>query len=665
MILAGQAAIAIHNARLYEETHRSRKELETTNQSLERSLRQLDGLHTALAPIAAARSIHEAVGEIIDRLIDATGADAALIRTWDKNAGVYPVIGQRGFSNEYLKLGGTAAGGAVDWVTTHGEPIIAPDIASDSHLKGKLQLQIGLQSCAILPLKIHDEVRGVIHVASRQIGYFDEEQKDHLTAIARQMSIAMENRELFNSLKSSRDALEQANTALTESNRMLSALHTVGAATSQTLDIDKILQSAIERITEIFGFDATHIHVYDPQKDELTLRAYFESDPAGFTSARSFKKGQGIVGRVVESGETLVFDDVQTDAQYRQLSRSETSGQHGYHFFAVLPIKGRREIFGTLACVGNDARKLSTTETQMLEAITGQIAIALENSMLYQNVREKVGELQQVNTALQDTNRMVSALHSVAAAANQSLDLNRVLQAAIGKIVDTFDFDATQIHLLDADTGQLIRQASYEKHPERFTSVTTFKLGQGVVGKVAETGQALVFENIETDPTYHQLTQTSRTQQFNDRFFAVFPIRSKSGTLGTLACLGHETRKLSTAEIQLLEAITDQVAVAIENARLFEKNESSKKDLETTVRFLDKSLNQLAGLYMARTPLGLSESLAEMMNGIVDRLIEATGADAGLIRIWDKNDRTYPVIGQRGYTTEFVEELRPEGSEGA
>jgi GAF domain-containing protein/AmiR/NasT family two-component response regulator len=211
MVLAGQAAIAIQNARLYEETHRSRKELETTNQSLERSLRQLDGLHTALAPIAAARSIQEAIGEIIDRLIDATGADAALIRTWDKDARTYSVIGQRGFSEDYLNRAGDAAGGAVEWVITHSEPIIAPDIASDSHLKGKLQLQLGLQSCAILPLKIHNEVRGVIHVSSRQLGYFDEEQKDHLTAIARQMSIAMENRELFNNLKSSRDELERAN----------------------------------------------------------------------------------------------------------------------------------------------------------------------------------------------------------------------------------------------------------------------------------------------------------------------------------------------------------------------------------------------------------------------------------------------------------------------
>jgi signal transduction histidine kinase len=63
----------------------------------------------------------------------------------------------------------------------------------------------------MLPLNVHGEVRGILHVASCKLGYFNEEQKDHLTAIARQLSIALENRELFYSLKSSRDELQKAN----------------------------------------------------------------------------------------------------------------------------------------------------------------------------------------------------------------------------------------------------------------------------------------------------------------------------------------------------------------------------------------------------------------------------------------------------------------------
>ena len=301
----------------------------------------------------------------------------------------------------------------------------------------------------------------------------------------------------------------------------------------------------------------------------------------------------------------------------------------------------------------------------MLDAITVQIAIALENSSLYQDLREKVLELQQVNTAMQETNRMLSALYAIAGAASQALDLDRVLQAALGKIKEIFDFDASRIHLLDADANQLVRLAFYNKDPNRTTSAKPFQLGEGIIGKVAQTGQAAVFEDIEADPSYRQLRRGKFSGQFEDRFIAVFPIRSRSGILGTLTCLAHETRKLGGAEIRLIEAITEQVAVAIENARLFEKNELSKKELEATNRFLDKSLKQLGGLYTAMMPLALSESFEGIVNGIIARLIETTGADAALVRLWDKNAGAFPVIGQMGYSQDFIDRARPERSEGA
>jgi signal transduction histidine kinase len=210
--LTGQAAIAIHNAQIYGEVSLSRKELELKNQYLDKSLRQLGGLYTALTPIDAAASMPELMGGIIERLMGATGADAALIRVWNKEDGTLPIVGHRGFSDQYLKrVENAPPRGAVEWVIKHSDPIITPDIASEPRLKGKVQLQMGLRSCAILPLNVHGEVRGILHVASCKLGYFNEEQKDHLTAIVRQMSIAMDNHELFYSLKSSRDELEKAN----------------------------------------------------------------------------------------------------------------------------------------------------------------------------------------------------------------------------------------------------------------------------------------------------------------------------------------------------------------------------------------------------------------------------------------------------------------------
>jgi signal transduction histidine kinase len=171
----------------------------------------------------------------------------------------------------------------------------------------------------------------------------------------------------------------------------------VAAAASQTLDLDRVLHSAIEKITDIFAFDATQIHIFNDRTDELFLRAAFERDPNHFASVQSFRRGQGIVGKVAESGNPLIFEDVQNDPVYRQFSRNKISGQSGYRFFAVFPIRGKLRNLGTLACTGIEPRKLNPGEIQLLEAMADQIAVAIENGELYEQLRQKIEELQQAN----------------------------------------------------------------------------------------------------------------------------------------------------------------------------------------------------------------------------------------------------------------------------
>ena len=210
LTLAGQAAIAIYNAQLYEEIKTSKSELESTNQRLEKTLRELSGVYAVLSPLAPADSINQLMDTIIERLMEATGADAALIRLQNKEGG-FDWVSPRGFPDDYLKAAASPPpNSALEWVFNTGEPILASDIASDPRLKGKVQLQAGLRSCAMLPLKIDNEVGGILHLASRELGRFEEEQKEQLMAIARQMGIALENRNYYETLRASRDELANA-----------------------------------------------------------------------------------------------------------------------------------------------------------------------------------------------------------------------------------------------------------------------------------------------------------------------------------------------------------------------------------------------------------------------------------------------------------------------
>jgi PAS domain S-box-containing protein len=292
--LAGQAAIAIQNAQLFAKVDSARSELEITNRYLDKSLKQLVGLYTALAPLVPSESIQETMGGMIQRLMDATGADATLIRLWDKRTNNYLIAGHSGFADDYLKrVEITPRDGAVEWVVKHGEPIIAGDIAAEPRLKGKVQLKLGLRSCAMLPLHVHNEVRGLIHLASRRVGYFDAEQQDHLMAISRQMGIALENRELFDNLKASRDDLEKANKVKNEflsvmSHELRTPLSIVLGYTSLVKDgklgainvqqkqaLQKVLSRAgdqLEMINEIMQTTQLEAHAMNANYELIDLR---------------------------------------------------------------------------------------------------------------------------------------------------------------------------------------------------------------------------------------------------------------------------------------------------------------------------------------------------------------------------------------------------------
>jgi signal transduction histidine kinase len=212
---ADQAAIAIHNARLYGQSEQSKKELQSANRRLEKLLEDQSNLYADLTPLARADSIPQLLNKVIDRLMEATGADAASIRFVDQRTQTFYVPVHRGFPEHYLEaLRGEVTGRASSVVFDIGEPIIAPDIEADPRIIRKFQKDAGFHSCAFLPLKVRNEVRGIVQLASRQVGYFNSGREAFLMAIVRQMGIAMENRELFEEINAAKKELERSNSEL-------------------------------------------------------------------------------------------------------------------------------------------------------------------------------------------------------------------------------------------------------------------------------------------------------------------------------------------------------------------------------------------------------------------------------------------------------------------
>jgi len=184
------------------ESDRMAVALKESYQGLEKKItertRDLSALYAALAPLASVDST-QLLQQIVERLKEATDADAALIRILDKQTGSFLSPAHVGFSSSYLQsTQDLDERSAVRAAVMSGEPIIAANIVQHTRLNGKKQIEAGFKSCAFLPLKISGELRGIVHLASREVGHFSADKTDHLMAITRQqMGVAVENRELL------------------------------------------------------------------------------------------------------------------------------------------------------------------------------------------------------------------------------------------------------------------------------------------------------------------------------------------------------------------------------------------------------------------------------------------------------------------------------------
>jgi two-component system, NtrC family, sensor kinase len=198
----------------------------------------------------------------------------------------------------------------------------------------------------------------------------------------------------------------------------------------------------------------------------------------------------------------------------------------------------------------------------------------LRRPIVKTSVVEQGQTVAELRRELEARNRDLVALYDVTAAASQSLHVKPVLDEVVKKITDIFAFDSVSVHLFDPKNEVLNLMAAAGIH-EIQALPRAFRRGRGLTGRVAETGQYLIFEDVRSDSRYQQMTETNNMQKRGDRFIAIFPIKAKEKFLGTINFINTEPRKLTIGEIRLINSMADQIGVAIENISLFEEVETS------------------------------------------------------------------------------------------
>jgi PAS domain S-box-containing protein len=203
---------------------------------------------------------------------------------------------------------------------------------------------------------------------------------------------------------------------------------------------------------------------------------------------------------------------------------------------------------------------------------------------LLAELREAQRELQSDVQTIQNRERQLAAADRVSKIVSQSLEPKDILSRAATTVREVLDTEVFLGFIVDEYTGDLVLQAHEGVSKEFAADVGRMKVGEGFNGRVAETGEAMVITDISHQPRLTRIAVSQAVGQERIQSQLIVPAKSKGKVMGTLCVATRQPRGFPPEQVQLLGAIGNVIGVAIENARLYQRQKETAEALAESER---------------------------------------------------------------------------------
>ncbi len=439
---------------------------------------------------------------------------------------------------------------------------------------------LGIAACLSTPLLIGNRLLGILAAHWRRPQAFSPPEERLLVLIANNTAQALERAQLF--------ARAQHNAA------EMSALYETSLAINAQQSLAQLLPAIVERA-------ATLLHarmggLYLLQSDGQTLELVVAHNLPGRLEGTRLQLGEGLSGRVAQTGETLMVAD------YTQWSGGTTLFQN-YPFRRVLavPLKFKDHVIGVLDITDDEQTgAFSDGEVRLAQMFAEQAAIAIANLRLLEAERAQL--------------LLARTLQEVGALLTFEIGLDEVLERIFDLLSQVVPYDSVSVHLQEQEGNFVIAATRGLGDTELLRTLTrdmSARIHERFLAK-----QVVFISDTTDDPRWIPLDARSSGRPI--RCWIGAPLLIQGRLIGILSVDSDTPHAYDPANIATVTAFANQAAIAIENARLIEQTQRQAHDLDWRNRQLEEALHSREQLlqnvsHEFRTPLTIIHGYTEML----------------------------------------------------
>ena len=597
--------------------------LKSNQQELTQRKMDLERLYDITNAFLNTNNVHDLMNDITGKLASIINSDICSIVLYNEKQNKFYVASSSGaFAEKHKEIEINTDSVSMSMsVLKAGHPLIAEDALNSEFTDNELAQRLKTKSLLGIPMMSNHQILGVILFSFMKTHHFSDEEIALAQQATSQISLAFEKIHLFEQTQIN----EQAATRL----------HKAGAIVASTLKPDIAIERILDQLESVVPFDSASVQIME--EGYLEIRAG-RGWPVGFNPV-GFKfpvPGDNPNTVVIQTQKPYILNDAPEEyITFKNPNHANIRSWLG------VPLVVHDRVIGMLTLDHHEPGYYDDDRLiELVTAFADHVTISLENARLYTEEHHRVMEL--------------DALRETTADITRELGLKNLLCAILERSTALMNATGGELGLIEDDGKHIRILVSYNMGSDNVGD--SIELGQGLMGYVVQTRQIEMVEN------YKNWNGRLETYRENKIYAAIgAPLMIGNRILGVIGIMNSDRkRKFSPAEKDLMRMFSQQAAIAVENAKLFEEKERQARIDITTDIYNRRGLLELGKRELDRAHR-YERPLAAMMVDIDHfKLVNDTyGHPIGdlvlkkLADLLKNNVRTIDILGRYG-GEEFV-----------